>query len=73
VHVLNWPIKDLFLPGFGDRVKYAQLLNDASEIKLGRRAEWQAGWEGGATDALMLALPLRKPDVAVPVIELFLQ
>jgi alpha-L-fucosidase len=73
VHVLNWPVKDLFLPGMGGKVEYAQLLNDASEIKLGKRAEWQSGWEGGASEALMLELPVRKPDAVVPVIELFLQ
>ena len=54
-------------------MKYAQLLNDASEVRMGKRAEWQAGWEGGASEALMLELPIRKPDVAVPVVELFVK
>jgi alpha-L-fucosidase len=73
IHLLNWPIKDLFLPGLGGKVKYAQLLNDASEVKMSKRAEWQAGWEGGTTDTLMLELPVLKPDVAIPVVELFLE
>ena len=53
---------------------YAQLLNDASEIKLlesGRHAEWSIA--STASDTLTLELPVRKPDVVVPVIELFLK
>ena len=56
------------------KVAYAQLLNDASEIKLlesGSHAEWSIA--STASDTLTLELPVRKPDVVVPVIELFLK
>ena len=34
VHVFAWPFEQLHLSGLGERVKYAQLLHDASEIKM---------------------------------------
>jgi alpha-L-fucosidase len=64
------------LPGLAGRVQYAQLLSDASEIRLlepdpDRAAEnTQPGGQPAGT--LSLELPVRRPDVAVPVIELFL-
>ncbi len=73
VHVLAWPIRELHLDGFAGKVAYAQLLNDGSEIKLGRRDAWHGSMEGTAQDTLTLYLPVPKPDVAVPVIELFLK
>ena len=53
---------------------YAQLLNDASEIKLlepGKHDEWSIAEV--ASNTLTLDLPVIKPDVVVPVIELFLK
>jgi alpha-L-fucosidase len=70
VHVLNWPLGEIFLPGMFGKVRYAQLLNDASELKLGSRPAWQS-WGEGPADTLRIALPVRRPEVAVPVIELF--
>ena len=73
VHVLAWPYKHLHLDGLADRVEYAQLLNDASELKLGLD-NWHASQAGGsASRALSINLPQTRPDVAVPVIELFLK
>jgi len=73
VHVMAWPYQHLHLDGFGGKVEYAQLLNDASEVKMGM-SEWHAKQSGGASEkTLSLTLPVRKPDVAVPVIELFMK
>jgi len=77
VHVLEWPIGALHLDGFGGRVAYAQLLNDGSEIAF-TDSEGEAGFmagkrEGGTTKTLTLQLPVRPPQVSVPVIELFLK
>lgn len=77
VHVLEWPIGALHLDGFGGRVAYAQLLNDGSEVVF-TESEGEAGFmagkrEGGNPKALTLQLPVRPPQVAVPVIELFLK
>ena len=62
VHVYAWPFRSLHLPGLGGRIAYAQLLNDASEVKLKEK-------EANVT----LELPVVKPDVIVPVVELFLK
>lgn len=75
VHVFAWPFEHLHLDGFAGKVEYAQLLNDASEIPMQGPESWQIAVEGGAkpSDTLTLRLPVRKPDVAVPVIELFMK
>ncbi|MDR1757423.1 MAG: alpha-L-fucosidase [Bacteroidales bacterium] len=65
VHVLDWPCcGGLPLPGFKGKFKYAQLLNDASEVRFN---------EDKDKDLVNLSIPVQKPNVAVPVIELFLE
>jgi alpha-L-fucosidase len=73
VHVFAWPFGQLHLDGFAGKVEYAQLLNDASEIKMEGLPEWQSQWNTAAKDTLMLTIPVRKPNVTVPVIELFMK
>lgn len=78
LHVFNWPFKHLHLSGLSGKVEYAQLLNDASEIRMTEGKEemtMEAGAfnEGRAEDTLTLTLPIKKPNAAVPVIELFLK
>jgi len=77
VHVLHWPMMHLWLPGaaYGQRVEYAQLLHDASEIQRTGIEQWQEQNSGAAknADVLGLTLPIIKPPVAIPVIELFLR
>lgn len=73
VHVLAWPYKHLHLDGFGDKVAYAQLLNDASELPMGIDA-WHGKQLGtDKTNTLTLTLPAQKPNVTIPVIELYLK
>ena len=74
LHIFSWPFRHLHLPGFAGKVAYAQLLNDASEIRLlepGKHDEWSIAEV--APDTLTLELPVAKPHVIVPVIELFLK
>lgn len=77
VHVFAWPFKHLHLEGkaYTERVEYAQLLNDGSEIPMKGLEAWQHGYGGdnAAEHVLTLTLPVRKPEVTVPVIELFLK
>ncbi len=77
VHVLAWPYKHLYLDGqaFVDRVEYAQLLHDASEVPMKGPEGWQYERMGdrSAEPTLRLTLPVPQPDVTVPVIELFLK
>jgi alpha-L-fucosidase len=73
VHVLAWPFGGIFLDGYAGKVDYAQLLNDASEVRFGDLPGHMTDYGGGSRGTLMLHLPVHKPDVAVPVIELFLR
>ncbi len=66
VHLLAYPLDRLVLPGLAGRAKYAQFLHDASEIRM------SAGGGDGAAD-LALSLPVRKPPVEIPVVEIFLK
>ena len=73
VHVYNWPFKHLHLDGLAGKVKYAQLLHDASEVKwIGADDDLHFVPPVGQT-TLTLDLPVKKPDVVVPVVELFLK
>jgi alpha-L-fucosidase len=76
VHVLAWPFGHLHLRGLAGKVEYAQLLNDGSELQMtvvepDREASLTT-MGGLPAGTLTLQLPTRRPDVAVPVIELFL-
>jgi alpha-L-fucosidase len=76
-HLFAWPFETLHLPGLADRVDYAQLLHDGSEVAMrviDPHAQAQNMTQGGQPEGtLTLTLPVRRPDVAVPVIELFLR
>jgi alpha-L-fucosidase len=65
----------LHLPGLAGKVSYAQLLNDGSELPLehldGSEAE-HGQMSPRSHDTVSIRLPIRRPDVLVPVIELFL-
>lgn len=76
LHLFNWPYRHLHLDGMAGRVEYAQLLHDASEVKmLSRIPEEDYGAMKGVPkpSVLTLELPVKKPNVTVPVVELFLK
>ncbi|NLC57130.1 MAG: alpha-L-fucosidase [Armatimonadetes bacterium] len=73
VHVFAWPFVQLHLDGFAGKVEYAQLLNDASEVKMSTPPAHQVALESEPRNTLTLHLPVQKPNVTVPVIELFLK
>ncbi|MGQ9732439.1 MAG: alpha-L-fucosidase [Candidatus Zipacnadales bacterium] len=73
VHIFSWPIVHLPLDGFAGRVKYAQLLNDASEVKMIEGAVHHGYTAEVDRKTLTLQLPVRKPEVTVPVVELFMK
>ena len=63
------------LDGFGGKVKYAQLLNDASEVSM-VEGSTHAPWDAATQDprnTLTLQLPVTKPEAVVPVVELFMK
>ena len=75
LHCFAWPFKSVHLPGLAGRVQYAQLLNDASEIHFRDQnvAVHEALNAKTPTSALTLELPVLKPNVDVPVVELMLK
>jgi alpha-L-fucosidase len=77
LHLLAWPHLHVHLPGLASKVAYAQLLHDASEISLSTSdpdTQAQNTTMGGLpAGTLTLTRPISQPDVAVPVVELFLR
>jgi len=76
LHVYSWPYRHLHLDGMGTQVEYAQLLNDGSEVKMLKRVpeeEYGAMKAARRPSLLTLELPVKKPPVTVPVVELFLK
>jgi alpha-L-fucosidase len=72
VHIFAWPFKHLHLSGMKDKVAYARFLHDGSEVPI-TGSEWETRQMTIQPDAQLLFLPVRKPDVIVPVIELTLK
>ncbi|MCX4869334.1 alpha-L-fucosidase [Streptomyces sp. NBC_00825] len=77
LHLPAWPLKHLHLPGLAGRVRYAQLLHDGSEIRFhemdGARHEHNnLAPPSQPAGTLTLTLPVARPDVLLPVIELVL-
>jgi len=73
VHIFSWPIGELHLDGYAGRVGYAQFLHDGSEVRTARVNPHRAALDGIPEDTLILTLPILRPNVTVPVIELFLK
>jgi alpha-L-fucosidase len=73
LHVFGWPFRHLHLDGLAGRVAYAQLLNDASEIRMQETNPHRHSTAVEGEKSLTLTVPIQRPDVAVPVIELFLK
>jgi alpha-L-fucosidase len=74
IHVLEWPFKSLHLLGYKGKFKYAQLLNDASEIRYTiNTTPGSHTTENSGSEDVILNLPVQRPDAEVPVIELFLE
>ena len=76
LHLMNWPFKHVNLKNMAGKVAYAQFLHDGSEVKM-RDADPNAPHShmsiNAPSGALTLELPVVKPDVTVPVIELILK
>ncbi|HPU84420.1 MAG TPA: alpha-L-fucosidase [Candidatus Latescibacteria bacterium] len=70
LHVMAWPLRHLHLKGIADRIEYAQFLHDASEIKIFQNT-FDHSIEKDNT--VVLEIPIQKPNVEIPVIEIFLK
>ena len=72
IHLLEYPLQNFHLEGYKDKVRYAQFLHDGSEIQITQPAGHWIRQELGEND-INLRLPVVKPNVEIPVIELFLR
>jgi alpha-L-fucosidase len=73
IHLLQWPMGKLIIPGLKGKLAYAQLLHDASEVR------WTQSYGGPLVQeklddtALVFELPIQKPDQEIVVIECYLK
>jgi alpha-L-fucosidase len=72
--LFSWPLGFVHLPGLAGRVSYARLLNDGSWLRTSisdpdQQADLMTP-AGEAEGTLTVHLPVRRPDVLMPVIEL---
>ncbi len=75
VHILVWPVRHLHVSGLGGRVVGARFVHDGSEVKMlaAEAPNPNDTMQVPVTDAdLTLELPITRPPVLVPVIELML-
>ena len=73
MHVFSYPVERIPCL-FWEKVAYAQFLHDGSEIKVvSPPTQWDPaeGYQTGTAGGFML--PVVKPNVAVPVVEIFLK
>ena len=74
VHLLSYPYRFLKMDELADKIDYSQFLHDASEIQydIGAPAHFGEGLSE-SKNAVFFKIPPVKPDVIVPVIEVFLK
>jgi len=75
LHIYSWPFRHIHVEGLGDKIEYAQFLHDASEVQWLKPAKDVDPNIGVPVKdgSIVLELPVKKPDVIVPVIEIFLK
>lgn len=73
LHIFAWPFMHLLLEQLAGKVEYAQFLHDGSEVLMSGIPDWQLEQMQIKEGTLILNLPVKKPDVVVPVIELKLK
>jgi alpha-L-fucosidase len=65
IHLMEYPAThSLTLVGYKNKMKYAQFLHDASEIKIKK---------SDSDNDIVLQLPEQKPNMEIPVVELILE
>ncbi|AHG48287.1 alpha-L-fucosidase (plasmid) [Rhizobium leguminosarum bv. trifolii CB782] len=76
IHLFNWPYKHLHFDALAGKIEYAQFLHDASEVTWLRPSAntlWANTQFPVGEDELTFVLPVRRPKVVVPVIEVKLK
>ena len=74
IHLFDYPYQFLEIKGLAGKIAYAQFLHDGSEVLFteGKTGHFSEAQTSGA-DMVFMTLPFVKPDVTVPVIEVFLK
>lgn len=76
LHLATWPLQHvhLHLPGAAHRVSFARFLHDGSEVITTRIDPAQQAWNttvgGVGEDVVTFTVPVRRPEVLLPVIEI---
>lgn len=71
LHLLHWPAQPLVVPDLGKHVEYAQFLHDGAELR--SPSHPLALLHAPDPKDLWLELPIARPRVTIPVVELFLR
>lgn len=73
VHITDWPLARLHLPGLAGKISFAQFLHDGTEISYIENAKKSWNNEDLPEGTLTLLLPIKHPNVAIPVVELVIK
>ncbi|MGO7498445.1 alpha-L-fucosidase [Rhizobium ruizarguesonis] len=76
IHLFNWPYRHLHFDALAGQVEYAQFLHDGSEVTWLRPSAntlWANTQFPVGEDQLTFVLPVRRPQIVVPVIEVKLK
>ena len=75
IHLFSYPFINLPVENLADKIKYVQFLHDASEIQysVGTRHGTCGDVVSAGEKTVYFKLPVVKPDVIVPVIEIILK
>lgn len=73
IHLIEYPFTFLEFEGIADKVDYAQFLHDGSEVLFTKGVEHFSEGKTERKDLGVFSIPPVKPNVTVPVIEVFLK
>ena len=73
IHLYDYPFRALIMNDIADKVDYAQFLHDGSEVKMRSKVEVAGVVHSVENNGVMFLLPVIKPNISVPVIEVFLK
>lgn len=73
IHLIEYPFTFLEFEGIADEVDYAQFLHDGSEVLFTKGVEHFSEGKTERKDLGVFSIPPVKPNVTVPVIEVFLK
>ncbi len=74
VHLLSYPLTYLVLDDLADRIEYAQLMHDGSELAFRKNCRQTGHFTAKAVEgAVTVTLPMPPPPDEIPVVEIFLK